>query len=392
LFECLSDDRGESKTCSARSGQGVRSTSKLDALDPIKSFFTDWEEEKVTADTPEISVILVFHSRVEYLPKAVDSLFHQTIAPDRFEVVVVGPTPPPTRIDRAASPVTRFVQCEEAGLGAKISAGVESSRGLLVAILEDDDLYEPERLLTVAEAFRADSRLSYFQNGFRIIDSSGRPRPPSDYHARVMRGWLARGTVEIPGSPSARQLRQIQGIPTGFNTSSIVLRRTVVREQLRLLREVGMLVDVTLLYIALVSGGVLRFDPSQLTSIRKHATSDSNPQLDDLSRFLGRMSEYQRRSQRNREYLVEFVQSHGNLALRQAIEGQQAIGQVILDLRSSDKVRTERGHDLIRAVRRWSTFEVKRYWTALPLGLLCMLVPESGSSVYARLRRLREGP
>jgi glycosyltransferase involved in cell wall biosynthesis len=349
-------------------------------------------ETEVGHVSPDISIIVVFHSRLEFLTSALDSALHQTIPLDKFEIVVVGPERPPVWSDRGAGPSTKFVKCDEVGLGAKVAEGVRVSRGSIVTFLEDDDLYAPERLSYIAGAFQSDPSLTYLQNGFRVIDARGRPRPSHDLHARIMRSWLARGAVCIPGSPTPSQLRAIREIPSGFNTSSIAVRREVLADHLDLVRDVDMLVDVTLLYLSFLHPGHLRFDPAPLTSFRKHAASDSNPQqLEDSSEFLSRMRKYQQRGQQSRLYLVRYVLAHGTPSLSRAIEGQQAIAKVILHLRSPDAARSERGQSILEALARWPTFEVIRYWTAFPLGILCFLTPNLGSRVYSSLRRMREG-
>ena len=181
--------------------------------------------------------------------------------------------------------------------------------------------------------------------------------------------------------PTSRELKVVRGVPVGFNTSSIAIRRSVVSDRLGLIEDVGMLVDVTLLYLSLLLPGHLRFDPIPLTSFRKHSASNSDPQLNDSTAFLTRMRDYLQKAQKSREYLVRYVSTHGSIALIRSIEGQQAIGRLILDLRSPATSRSERGRSIVAALSRWRTFEVSRYWPAFPLGLLCFLSPRFGSKV-----------
>lgn len=346
---------------------------------------------KVNAAPPDISVIVVFHSRLEYLPLAIDSVLRQTLPSDRFEIILVGPERPPFWKDRESAPATRFVKCGEMGLGTKVAEGFRASRADLVTFLEDDDLYAPERLAYLREAFRSDPALNYLQNGFRVIDANGRPRPAKDLHVRMMRTWLDRGAVRIPGPPSDRNLGAIRTLPSGFNTSSIAVRRALLADHLDVLGQVDMLVDVTLLYLAFLRHGYLCFDPSPLTTLRKHAGSDSNPQIGDAAEFLSRMREYLVRSQQGRTYLVRFVAAGGTLPVKRAVEGQQAVQTVILHLRAPDTSRRLRAKAILGALEKWPTFEVRRYWTALPFGLMCFLAPRSGSRAYVWFRRIREG-
>ena len=217
---------------------------------------------------------------------------------------MVGPERPPGWSDRDANPSIRFTKSNGVSLGAKIAQGLRESRGKVVAFLEDDDLYEPTKLSFVDEAFQSDSSLTYIQHGFRVINEGGKSGAPNDLHVRIMRTWRSRGVVRVPGMPTSRELKVVRGVPVGFDTSSIAIRRSVVSDRLGLIEDVGMLVDVTLLYLSLLLPGHLRFDPIPLTSFRKHSASNSDPQLNDSTAFLTRMRDYLQKAQKSREYLV----------------------------------------------------------------------------------------
>lgn len=340
---------------------------------------------------PDVSVILVFHSRLEYLNSALDSVLRQNLPSERFEIILVGPTRPPDLPERDSPPSVRLVTCDEPGLGAKIARGVQAARAGVIAFLEDDDLYARGRLAFLVDAFRSDPSLTYLQNGFDVIDEGGQPRSPKDLHVRMMRAWKTRGIVRVPGPTKTQDLKAIRAFPAGFNISSIAVRRGLLAGHLDLFQSVDMLVDVTLLYLSLLAPGYLRFDPVSLTVIRKHASSDSNPQVRDSSELLSRMRAYLQRGQSGWSSLVRYVSESGNPAVTHAVEGHEALETLILSIRSPEGSRTERGRSILRAFSRLSTFEVRRYWTALPMGVVCFLSPRLGSRSYVWLRNMWEG-
>ena len=72
----------------------------------------------------------------------------------------------------------RIVRVERAGIAVALNAGVEAARGEWIAFLDDDDLWEPNRLedeLKVADAAAADL---VFCNIVKFDADLQRPEPP----------------------------------------------------------------------------------------------------------------------------------------------------------------------------------------------------------------------
>jgi hypothetical protein len=336
---------------------------------------------------PDITVIVVFHTRLQFLPLAIESVLRQDLPASRFEVLVVGPRRPPDLVERASGPKLTFVECAEVGLGNKIAAAARRATSPLVAFLEDDDLFEPDHLTRVLSTFRADPTITYLQNGYQSIDAQGNANPQPGPPLTAMLRWSHRGTIRVPGRPHARDLSRMIGIPVGFNNSSIAVRRELLERGMDLLDHVDMLVDVTLLYLALTAPGALVFDPVPITALRRHAASNSDPTTADAEEQLRRLREFQTNAQRRREYLVEFVRQAGPDAVVASILAQRDVGEVILSLRDAGVPRSERAAALLRTLAASRSFEVRRYWTAVPLGFLAFFSRSSGTRVYIRLRR-----
>jgi hypothetical protein len=336
---------------------------------------------------PFLSVVLVFHNRLQFLPIALSSILGQTEDPLRFEVVVVGPERPPDLIERSAAPPVTFVPCREVGLGSKIAAGVRRCRGEVVTFLEDDDVYEPDRLAYLDARFRGDSRLVYLQNGFRTIDAEGRELPATGPDERAMARWSHRGPVEISDSRSDGDLRRLTGLPAGFNNSSIAVRRSRLESFLPVIETVDMLVDVSLFYGSLVQPGHVLLDPRPLTRLRKHPASNSDPRLAGEVEQLDHLLGFSRASQDRRAALLDFVRAHGTPAVVRAMEAHWSMGRLFLTLRDPQASVRDRARSLWSCLERVRTFEVRNYLLALPLALLVILAGRSGPRLYIRVRR-----
>lgn len=108
-----------------------------------------------------VSVVIPTRNRPEMLGAAIGSVLAQTFTDYEIVVVINGP-------DNAATPKTfeaasaigcRIVRIERAGIAIALNAGIEAAQGEWIAFLDDDDLWEPNRLeaeLKLADATAAD--------------------------------------------------------------------------------------------------------------------------------------------------------------------------------------------------------------------------------------------
>ncbi len=168
---------------------------------------------------PFISVVVTAHDRRRYLPEALRSLEAQTLGKDRFEVIVVR-----NFEDSFSDGIIRRngwknIVTDVVPVGGKMAIGLQEAKGEVITFLEDDDMYAPERLQAVAQAFTGLRGLVYFHNAQVAIDEEGR--------AVASVGLGAELTVDDP----PRRCRELFVEPGGFHNSSSIavssrLRRT----------------------------------------------------------------------------------------------------------------------------------------------------------------------
>ncbi len=111
----------------------------------------------MSPSSPTVSVILPTYRRWPLLCEALESVLGQTFAD--FEVVVVNDAGGPPSTAAAAllgAPRVRYVEHEvNRGLAAARNTGIANSAGRYLAYLDDDDLYYPKHLETLAGALTA---------------------------------------------------------------------------------------------------------------------------------------------------------------------------------------------------------------------------------------------
>ena len=93
----------------------------------------------------KISAIVPAWNAADTLHETLDSIAAQTVAPDEVIVVDDGSTDDTARVASRHLLNVKLVQTENRGLPAALNTGIAASTGELIAILDSDDLWEPEK-------------------------------------------------------------------------------------------------------------------------------------------------------------------------------------------------------------------------------------------------------
>lgn len=147
---------------------------------------------------PLVSVLIPTRDRPDMLREAIASVSRQTFTDYEIIVVVNGPENPLTaktlEVARAAG--CNVIRVERAGIAVALNAGIKAARGEWLALLDDDDLWEPDRIEaglkvaadTGADVVFSDSRL--FDGGRYVLNPLLRPpRSLSPREAMTLRNY-----------------------------------------------------------------------------------------------------------------------------------------------------------------------------------------------------------
>jgi glycosyltransferase involved in cell wall biosynthesis len=110
---------------------------------------------------PSVSIIMPAYKSAAYVKDALDSVFAQTFRD--FEVIIVNDGSPDTEeLERALTPYRGrvvYLKQENGGVSAARNTAIRAARAPLVALLDADDLLEPDYLALQVSAMRADPTL-----------------------------------------------------------------------------------------------------------------------------------------------------------------------------------------------------------------------------------------
>lgn len=125
---------------------------------------------------PYVSVVIPLYQTQRYIADALGSVLAQTFTD--FEVLVIddGSTDSGPAIARAIpDPRIRVITQLNRGLAGARNAGIAHSRGQVIAFLDADDLWQPEKLARHVAHLKADPDIGVSFSASRFIDDDGAP-------------------------------------------------------------------------------------------------------------------------------------------------------------------------------------------------------------------------
>jgi glycosyltransferase involved in cell wall biosynthesis len=133
--------------------------------------------------TPKISVILPVHDRADVLRRAIESVLAQELR--EFELVVVDDGSQDDSVSVAKSfgdPRINVIELgENRGGNVARNAGIRAASAPLIAFLDSDDRYLPNKLACVVDEFERRPKLDL------LVDSFIKVQPPGSRKAEVIR-------------------------------------------------------------------------------------------------------------------------------------------------------------------------------------------------------------
>jgi glycosyltransferase involved in cell wall biosynthesis len=153
-----------------------------------------------------VSVVIPVRDGERYLGEAIESVLGQTLAPAEIVVVDDGSTDASAEVAARFGDRVRVVAQEPAGIAVAVNRGVEETGEELVAMLDADDLWTPNKLALQVAALDADPKLEAVFGYVREFIS---PELAPDERLRLSRRaepmpWRGKSTILIRRSALGR--------------------------------------------------------------------------------------------------------------------------------------------------------------------------------------------
>ena len=236
---------------------------------------------------PLVTVVLTVYNRLTFFADALKSVEAQTF--QSYEVVIADDSG--TGAARAVSlasnnPRVRY-HANRASLGIALSlrTALDVARGKYIAIVNDDDLWEPDFLARLVPVLEADPNRVLAFCDHAIIDADGRiDEAATECNTeRFGRSRLPEGHV---ADPKGFVLRH-NGVPLAMGS---LFRASAISPE-RLVRDVAGAYDFWISSLLAASGGFFYYVPARLTRYRVHAemeTARRDPEKTRCLSFIAR--------------------------------------------------------------------------------------------------------
>jgi glycosyltransferase involved in cell wall biosynthesis len=219
-----------------------------------------------------VSVVIPAYNAERFVGEAIESVLAQTHPDVECIVVDDGSTDGTAAVVRAFGPRVRTLEQANKGVSAARNAGVRVATGSLLAFLDADDRWSPDRLSRMLEAL-AGARADVVACACRLIDADGAPI----------------GTLRMEPMPTVESLLTFHGTLASLGSNMLIERAAfdalgVWDERLRLSQ------DWELLFRLVASERALAYLDEPLTDYRRHPGSlMTNVELleSDMTRAFG---------------------------------------------------------------------------------------------------------
>ena len=155
---------------------------------------------------PKVSVIIPVYNGAAYVGETIESVLAQTWCDWELIVVDDGSTDDTPAVVAKFGNVLRYIRQENRGPAAARNTGIQAAQGEFIALLDADDLWQPDFLATLVPALESDPSLAGVYSGTQFVDANGLPLPQASikvvpaeqlYDALVDGGFFAADSVLI---------------------------------------------------------------------------------------------------------------------------------------------------------------------------------------------------
>lgn len=166
---------------------------------------------KNRVSAPIVSVIVPCYNQGHFLRAAIESAIAQSIKEWELIVIDDGSTDDTHRIAREfQDPRIRYFCQENRGLAAARNAGIRASRTPLIALLDSDDLWEPQFLEKMVACLNQNPDAAAAYCGYSFLDSDGNkigvPCTKTAHPGEFRRILLGEGNWLVPSTVVFRKL------------------------------------------------------------------------------------------------------------------------------------------------------------------------------------------
>lgn len=170
-----------------------------------------------------VSVVIPAYNRARFLGTAVASVRAQSHACTEIVIVDDGSTDDTAQVVAALGDGIRYITQANAGPAAARNRGILEARSDLVAFLDTDDRWLPDKIALQVEVLRREPTVALVSADMAIEDEAGTTQVASNFELRGLHLFFA-GLDGLPVPDAPRRLLEVNFV----NTSTVLARRDVL--------------------------------------------------------------------------------------------------------------------------------------------------------------------
>lgn len=211
-----------------------------------------------------VSIVVTAYGRKEFLMQALRSIEKQTVSRELFEVILVKNFTDDS-IDRYCDDNGIISVKMSGSIGEFLNSAIEISRGIIIAFLDDDDEWLPEKLESVIQIFNNDKQIGYFHNDYSFIDDKGK----IIRFKRVVES-RKKEFKNFTFPASKKRILDLLEVNADFNLSCMAVRRDLIFPLRYELSKIRGGTDSFVFFISLLGGASIYVSSIKLTRYRVH--------------------------------------------------------------------------------------------------------------------------
>ena len=196
-----------------------------------------------------ISIVLISYKHDEYFRDAIDSVLNQNYDRSKIELIVVCKSNgiPISYLEKLPINIDlKLIISDDFRIGPKFKQAVEKAKYEWIAVIDDDDMWHPDKLKVISSYIEKDRTLRYIHNSKVYVNEK--------YSFNQLKKD-AESSVNDAKNENLLERRRKSIVDCEHNESSIIFKKSIVMEDLEVLSRLEGALD-TFLYLCAKGQGL----------------------------------------------------------------------------------------------------------------------------------------
>jgi glycosyltransferase involved in cell wall biosynthesis len=235
------------------------------------------EEGPPNPCTTRVSVILTDFAEHHFTSQSIQSVLTQTINPTLVELILISEDQESlsARESTLGRVKHKTIKTDLTPLGKSYRVGILEASGDIIAFLDNDDVWSPNRLERLLSVFDAEPKTTFFKNSITPIFSTSEGLLRKQIAFSLGLGISLFSHIKDVVVRDRKDIRRVSQLAPMHNMSSMAFRKRAVLPYLSEISQVPGFIDPFLFFILLITPGDLHFTSERLTGYRVRPDSAS---------------------------------------------------------------------------------------------------------------------